>query len=110
MTFLANPHLILQTSHAKTFKMKYTRCPYNIIHTFIKSQRPIMCGSNFYVSDVSSWTEICDFVKTTIGTNSSWLTLKALIIGSLNCVEVFRGFSGFLRFIGVYRGLSGLDY
>ena len=42
-----------------------------------------MCGSNFYVSDVSSWTEICDFVKTTIGTNSSWLTLKALIIGSL---------------------------
>ena len=29
MTFLANPHLILQTSHAKTFKMKYTRCPYN---------------------------------------------------------------------------------
>ena len=29
MTFLANPHFILQISHAKTFKMKYIRCPYN---------------------------------------------------------------------------------
>ena len=29
MTFLANPHFILRISHAKTFKMKYTRCPYN---------------------------------------------------------------------------------
>ena len=31
MTFLANPHFILQISHAKTFKRKYTRCPYNNI-------------------------------------------------------------------------------
>ena len=29
--FLANPHFILQISHAKTFKIKYTRCPYNNI-------------------------------------------------------------------------------
>ena len=38
---------MLQISHAKTFKMKYT------ILIFIKSQRQIMCGSNFYKSDVS---------------------------------------------------------
>ena len=29
MTFLANPHFTLQISHAKTFKIKNTRCPYN---------------------------------------------------------------------------------
>ena len=29
--FLAIPHFILQISHAKTFKMKHTRCPYNNI-------------------------------------------------------------------------------
>ena len=29
VTFLANPNFILQISHAKTFKMKYTWCPYN---------------------------------------------------------------------------------
>ena len=31
MAFLANPHSILQISYAKTFKMMYTRCPYNNI-------------------------------------------------------------------------------
>ena len=31
MTFLSNPQFIMQISHAKTFKMKYTRCPYNKI-------------------------------------------------------------------------------
>ena len=30
-TFLTNPHLILQISHAKTFKKKYSRCLYNDI-------------------------------------------------------------------------------
>ena len=29
MTFWANPHFILQISHAKPFEMKYTRYPYN---------------------------------------------------------------------------------
>ena len=55
MTFLANPHFILQISHAKTFEMKYPRCPYNnvIQKIFIKSQRQIMCDLNFYGSDVS---------------------------------------------------------
>ena len=36
--------------------MKYTRCPNNNIgnpKTFIKSKRQIMCGSNFYGSDVT---------------------------------------------------------
>ena len=42
MNFSANPHFILQISHAKTFKMKYTRCPYNNIiqhYVFIKPER-----------------------------------------------------------------------
>ena len=50
MTFWANPHFIFQISHAKTFKMKYARCPYNnIIQKY--SQRQIICGSNFDESD-----------------------------------------------------------
>ena len=55
MTFLANPHFILQIFHAKTFKMKYTRIPYNnIIHENIHkvTKTDLMFGSNFYGSDV----------------------------------------------------------
>ena len=54
MTFLANPDFILQISHAMTFEMKYIKVPkqYYYPKVFIKSKRQIMCGSNFYVSDV----------------------------------------------------------
>ena len=31
MAFLANPYFVLQISHDKTFKIKFTRCPYNNI-------------------------------------------------------------------------------
>ena len=53
MTFLANPHFILQISHAKTFKGSIPGA-----HTIILSKNihkvtiQIMCGSNFYESDV----------------------------------------------------------
>ena len=54
MTFLANLHFILQISHVKTFKMKYTRGPYNnIIQKYSWSHKDRLCGSNFYESDVS---------------------------------------------------------
>jgi hypothetical protein len=52
MTFLANSNLILQISHAKTFKMRYTRCGYNNLMGKY-SQLHFMCGSNFYESDVA---------------------------------------------------------
>ena len=40
MTFFANTHFILQISNAKSFKMKYTRCPYNnIIQKYSKSHK-----------------------------------------------------------------------
>ena len=52
MTFLANPHFILQISHAKTFEMRYTRCRNNdLIRRY--SQLHFMYGSNFYESDFS---------------------------------------------------------
>ena len=64
MTFLANPHFILQISHAMSFKMKHTRCAYsNIIQIFIKSQGQIMCGSNFYESDVKSTIDLDPYWK-----------------------------------------------
>ena len=46
---------ILQISHAKTFKIKYTTGAHKIIlsKNIHYSQRQIMCGSNFfYASDV----------------------------------------------------------
>ena len=38
MTFFANSDLILQISHTKTFKIRYTRCQYNnpIVYSRIK--------------------------------------------------------------------------
>ena len=47
MAFLANSNFILQISHAKTFKMRYTRCRYNNLIRK-KSQLHFMCSSNFY--------------------------------------------------------------
>ena len=39
MTFLANPHFILQISHAKTFKMKYIyQVPISSAHLIILSK------------------------------------------------------------------------
>ena len=50
MAFLANSTFILQISHAKTFKMRYTRCRNsNLIRRY--SQFHFMYGSNFYESD-----------------------------------------------------------
>ena len=49
MTFLANSNLILQISHDKTFKTRYTRCQYNV------DKYTFMCGSNFNETDVSKW-------------------------------------------------------
>ena len=43
---------ILQISHVKTFKMRYTRCQYNNL-IWRYSQLHFMCGSNFYESDVN---------------------------------------------------------
>ena len=47
-TFLSYPHFILQIFHAKTLLY------YNIIKNNRESKRHIMCGSNFYVSDVKT--------------------------------------------------------
>ena len=52
MICLENYNLILQISHAKTFKTRYTRCQYNNPRTAI-DKYAYMCGSNFYESDVS---------------------------------------------------------
>ena len=50
MTLLANPHFILQISHAKTFKIKYTRCPYNnIIQKYSKSQKDRLCVVHIFI-------------------------------------------------------------
>ena len=47
----ANSTFILQISHAKTFKMRYTRCQFNNpIQRY--SQLQFMCGSKFYETDV----------------------------------------------------------
>ena len=44
MTFLANPHFKLQISHAKTFKLTYTRRPYNdIIQKYSPSHKDRLC-------------------------------------------------------------------
>ena len=52
MASLANSTFILQISHAKTFKMRYTRCQNNnLIRRY--SQFHFMYGSNFYESDYS---------------------------------------------------------
>ena len=52
MAFLANSTFILQISHAKTFKMRYTRC-WNNNFIWRYSQFHFMYGSNFYESDVT---------------------------------------------------------
>ena len=50
MAFLANSTSILQISHPKAFKMRYTRCwNNNLIWKY--SQFHFMYGSNFYESD-----------------------------------------------------------
>ena len=52
-TFLANPHFIVQISHVDTFKWSIQGAYIIILSKkFIKSQRQIMHGSNFYGSDV----------------------------------------------------------
>ena len=51
MTFLANSDSILQITHAKTFKTRYTRCQYNNLLKDI-DKYAFMCGSNFYETDV----------------------------------------------------------
>ena len=53
MTFLANTHFILQISHAKTFTIKYTRCPLVPIHTIILSKNIHIVTKTDYV-----WFEI----------------------------------------------------
>ena len=46
-------NVLLHISHAKTFKMMYTRCQFNNpIQKY--SQLQFMCGSNFYETDVTS--------------------------------------------------------
>ena len=56
MTFLANSNLILQISHAKTFKMRYTWCQTasTIILSRYIDKYAFMCGSNFSETDVKS--------------------------------------------------------
>ena len=76
--FLANPHFILQISHAKIFKMKYARYLYNNDYypkIFIKSQRQIMCGSNFYGSDLTY--DFCQFKVSTRLKNHTILYLQS---------------------------------
>ena len=52
MAFLANSTFLLKISHAKTFKMRYTRSRNNnLIQRY--SQLHFMCGSNFNETDVS---------------------------------------------------------
>ena len=52
MAFFVNFNFILQISHVKTFKMRYTRCQYNNL-ILRYSLLHFMCGSIFYESDVS---------------------------------------------------------
>ena len=54
MTFLANSNLILQISHAKTFKMRYTMCQYNNPIQIDIDEYAFMCGLNFYETDIIS--------------------------------------------------------
>ena len=50
MTFLANPHFTLQNSHAKTFKMKYTRCQYNNNIIQKKSHKDRLCVVRIFMN------------------------------------------------------------
>ena len=54
MTFLANSNLILQISHAKTFKKRGILGASTIILSKDIDKYAFMCGSNFYETDVST--------------------------------------------------------
>ena len=58
--FLANPHFILQIPLKWSVQGAHTRIYPKI---FIKSQRQITCGSNFYVSDVIDCLTITNLPK-----------------------------------------------
>ena len=49
--FFANSYFILQISHAKTSKMKYTRCPYNnIIQKYSLSHKDRLCVVQIFMN------------------------------------------------------------
>ena len=52
VTFLANSNLMLQISHAKTFKTRGIIDATTIIFSKVIDKYAFMCGSKFYETDV----------------------------------------------------------
>ena len=70
MTFLANSNLILQISHAKTFKKRGILGASTIILSKDIDKYAFMCGSNFYETDVMMCFHFHLFLITVKGYNS----------------------------------------
>ena len=97
MTFLANSNVIMQISHGKTFKARYTRCQYRCQYGIDKYG--FICGSIFYETDVitsekdwkdgfKKWSVLLTF--NTYCIVSGWVGGRMFFISELIQIFIFQ--------------------
>ena len=97
MTFLANSDIIMQISHGKTFKARYTRYQYRCQYDIDKYG--FICGSIFYETDVitsekdwedgfKKWSVLLTF--NTYCIVSGWVGGRMFFISELIQIFIFQ--------------------
>ena len=100
MNLLANPHFILKISHAKTFKIMYTRCPYNnIIQKYSLSHKDRLCVVRIFMNQTLVCSTILQKCRHTQvrSVESYWISMINTLAANWPCLAA-SSFAVRLRF------------